>query len=72
MLSSPFTESDEDVLSPVLGGGEAHRLQWTAAGPTGTLRGSIRGDLARLETGDRAQEELMGADRGAALGVWAD
>ena len=57
--SSPFTESREDVLSPVLGEGEAHRLQWTAAGPTGTLRGRTRGELARLETGDRAQEELM-------------
>ena len=59
MLSSPFTESGEDVLSPVLGRGGAHRLRWTAAGPTGTLRGRIRSDLARLETGDRAQEELM-------------
>ena len=33
----------------MLGGREARRLEWTAAGPTGTVDGRTRGDFRRLQ-----------------------
>ena len=35
--------------SPVLGGREARRLEWTAVGPTGTVEGRTLGDFRRLQ-----------------------
>ena len=38
---------------PVLGGREARRLEWTAAGPTGTAEGRTHGDVCRLHRPQR-------------------
>ena len=40
--------SNAAVPSPVLGGREARRLEWTAAGPTSEIEGRTRGDVCRL------------------------
>ena len=47
--TSPGSNADGAMPSPVLGGREAHRLEWTAAGPTGTVDGHTRGDLRPLQ-----------------------
>ena len=45
----PGSNADGAMPSPVLGGREARRLEWTAAGPTGTIEGRMRGDFRRLQ-----------------------
>ena len=47
--TSPGSNADGAMPSPVLGGREARRLEWTAAGPTGTVEGRTRGDFCRLQ-----------------------
>ena len=47
--TSPRSNADGAMPSPVLGGREARRLEWTAAGPTGTVEGRTRGDFRRLQ-----------------------
>ena len=47
--TSPGSNADGAIPSPVLGGREARRLEWTAAGPTGTVEGRTRGDFRRLQ-----------------------
>ena len=47
--TSPGSNADGAMPSPVLGGREARRLEWTAAGPTGTVDGRTRGDFRRLQ-----------------------
>ena len=47
--TSPGSNADGAMPSPVLGGREAHRLEWTAAGPSGTVEGRTRGDFRRLQ-----------------------
>ena len=47
--TSPGSNADGAMPSPVLGGREARRLEWTAAGPTGTVEGRTRGDFRRLQ-----------------------
>ena len=47
--TSPGLNADGAMPSPVLGGREARRLEWTAAGPTGTVDGRTRGDFCRLQ-----------------------
>ena len=48
--TSPGSNADGAVPSPVMGGREVRRLEWTAAGSTGTVEGRTRGDCCRLET----------------------
>ena len=47
--TSPGSNADGAMPSPMLGGREAPRLEWTAAGPTGTVDGRTRGDFRRLQ-----------------------
>ena len=48
--TSPGSNADGPMPSPMLGGREAPRLEWTAAGPTGTtVDGRTRGDFRRLQ-----------------------
>ena len=47
--TSPGSNADGAMPSPMLGGREAPRLEWTAAGPTGTVDGRRRGDFRRLQ-----------------------
>ena len=47
--TSPESNADGLMPSPVLGGWEARRLEWIAAGPTGTVEGRTRGDFRRLQ-----------------------
>ena len=47
--TSPGSNADGAMPSPVLGGREARRLEWTAAGPTGTVDRRTRGDFRRLQ-----------------------
>ena len=47
--TSPGSNADGLMPSPVLGEREARRLEWTAAGPTGTVEGRTRGDFRRLQ-----------------------
>ena len=47
--TSPGSNADGAMPLPVLGGREARRLEWTAAGPTGTVDGRTRGDFRRLQ-----------------------
>ena len=47
--TSPGSNADGAMPSPVLGGREARPLEWTAAGPTGTVDGRTRGDFCRLQ-----------------------
>ena len=47
--TSPCSNADGAMPSPVLGGRKARRLEWTAAGPTGTVEGRTRGDFRRLQ-----------------------
>ena len=49
VTTSPESNADGAILSPVLGGWEACRLEWTAAGPTDTVEGRTRGDFRRLQ-----------------------
>ena len=37
--TSPGSNADGAIPTPVLGGREARRIEWTAAGPTGTVEG---------------------------------
>ena len=46
--TSPGSNADGAMLSPLLGGRKARRLGWTAAGTTGTVKGGKRGDVRRL------------------------
>ena len=48
--TSPGSNADGAMPSPVLGGREARRLEWTAAGSTVTVEGRTRGDFRRLHT----------------------
>ena len=43
--TSRGSNADGAIRSPVLGGREAGRLEWTAAGPTGTVEGRTRGNF---------------------------
>ena len=43
--TSPGSNTDGTMPSPVLGGREARRLEWTATGPTSTVEGRTRGDF---------------------------
>ena len=52
--TSPGPNSNGAMPSPVLGGREARRLEWTAAGPTGTVEGRTRGYFRRLQAVDSA------------------
>ena len=45
----PGSNADGATPSPVLGGRKARRLEWTAAGPTGTVEERTRGDFRRLQ-----------------------
>ena len=47
--TSPGSSADGAMPSPVLGGREARRLEWTAVGPTGTVDGRTRGDFRRIQ-----------------------
>ena len=47
--TSPGSNADGAMPSPVLGGREARRLEWTATGPTGAVDGRTRGDFCRLQ-----------------------
>ena len=47
--TSPGSNADGAMLSPVLGGRVARRLEWRVAGPTGTVEGRTRGDFGRLQ-----------------------
>ena len=47
--TSPGSNADGAMPSPGLGGREARRLEWTAAGSTGTVDGRTRGDFRRLQ-----------------------
>ena len=47
--TSPGSNADGTMPSPVLGGWEARRLERTAPGPTGTVEGRTRGDFRRLQ-----------------------
>ena len=49
VLTSPGSNADGAMPSPMLGGGEARRLEWTAAGSTSTVVGRTRGDFRRLQ-----------------------
>ena len=45
----PGSNADGAIPSPVRGGREARRLEWTVAGPTGTVDGRTRGNVRRLQ-----------------------
>ena len=45
VATSPKSNADGAMLSPVLGGWEACRLEWTKSGPTDTVEGRTRGDF---------------------------
>ena len=47
--TSPGSNADGAMPSPVLGGREARRLEWTATGLTGAVDGRTRGDFRRLQ-----------------------
>ena len=47
--TSPGSNADGAMPSPVQGGREARRLEWTAAGPSGTVDGRTRGDFRRIQ-----------------------
>ena len=47
--TSPGSNADGAMPLPVLCGREARRLEWTAAGPTGTVDGRTRGNFRRLQ-----------------------
>ena len=47
--TSPGSNADGTISSPVLGGREARRLEWTAEGPTGTVEGRTCEDFRRLQ-----------------------
>ena len=47
--TSPGSNADGAMPSPVLGGREARRLEWTSAGLTGTVDGRTRGDFRRIQ-----------------------
>ena len=47
--TSPGSNADGAMSTPVLGGREARRLEWTATGPTGTVEGRTREDFRRLQ-----------------------
>ena len=49
VATSPGSNADGAMPSPVLGGREARRLEWTAAGPTGTVDARTYGDFNRLQ-----------------------
>ena len=60
--TSPGSNADGAMPSPVLGGREARRLEWTAAGPTGTVEGRTRGDFRRFQAVRNAGLLAEGAD----------
>ena len=47
--TSPGSNADGAMPSPILGGREARRLELTAAGPTGKVDGRTRGDFRRIQ-----------------------
>ena len=47
--TSPGSNADGAIPLPVLGRREARRLEWAAAGPTGTVDGRTRGDFRRRQ-----------------------
>ena len=49
VLSSLGSNTDGVMSLPVLGEREARRLEWTAAGLTGTVEGRTREDVRRLQ-----------------------
>ena len=49
VTTSPGSNADGAMPSPVLGGREARRLEWAAAGPTGTVDGRTSGEFCRLQ-----------------------
>ena len=49
VATSPESNANGAMLSPVLGGWEACRLEWTRAGPTDTVEGRTRGVFGRLQ-----------------------
>ena len=46
---SPGSNANGAMPLPMLDGRETRRLEWTAAGPTGTVDGRTRGDFCRLQ-----------------------
>ena len=62
VATSPESNADGAMLSPVLGGWEACRLEWTKAGPTDMVEGRTRGDFRRLQAVHSA--ELLAGEVG--------